>query len=113
MERANPSSEGCRWRLRMGWKALSLAVDHCQRNHRRPLVRSKVLRNMTSRVLPMCDYARKSTDEGLEQDFNSLDVQRKSCATYILSQAGLGWRVLTKHFDDGGISGGTMERPAL
>src|SRR5688572_24501795 len=58
-------------------------------------------------------YSRKSTEEGLEQDFNSLDAQRESCAAYILSQAGLGWRALAKHYDDGGISGGTMERPAL
>ena len=58
-------------------------------------------------------YTRKSTEEGLEQDFNSLDAQRESCAAYILSQASLGWRALAKHYDDGGISGGTMERPAL
>jgi site-specific DNA recombinase len=58
-------------------------------------------------------YTRKSTEEGLEQDFNSLDAQRESCAAYILSQAGLGWRVVSKHYDDGGISGGTMECPAL
>jgi DNA invertase Pin-like site-specific DNA recombinase len=58
-------------------------------------------------------YTRKSTEEGLEQDFNSLDAQRESCAAYILSQASLGWTALAKHYDDGGISGGTMERPAL
>ena len=58
-------------------------------------------------------YTRKLTEEGLEQDFNSLDAQRESCAAYILSQASLGWRALAKHYDDGGISGGTMERPAL
>jgi DNA invertase Pin-like site-specific DNA recombinase len=58
-------------------------------------------------------YTRKSTEEGLEQDFNSLDAQRESCAAYILSQASLGWRALAKHYDDGGVSGGTMERPAL
>lgn len=58
-------------------------------------------------------YTRKSTEEGLEQDFNSLDAQRESCTAYILSQASLGWRALAKHYDDGGISGGTMERPAL
>jgi DNA invertase Pin-like site-specific DNA recombinase len=58
-------------------------------------------------------YTRKSTEEGLEQDFNSLDAQRESCAAYILSQASLRWKALVKHYDDGGISGGTMERPAL
>src|SRR5688572_25053545 len=58
-------------------------------------------------------YTRKSTEEGLEQDFNSLDAQRESCTAYILSQASLGWRALAKRYDDGGISGGTMERPAL
>ena len=58
-------------------------------------------------------YTRKSTEEGLEQEFNSLDAQRESCAAYITSQASMGWRALPRHYDDGGISGGTMERPAL
>ncbi len=58
-------------------------------------------------------YTRKSTDEGLEQDFNSLDAQRESCEAYVASQASLGWRLVKQHYDDGGISGGTMERPAL
>ena len=58
-------------------------------------------------------YTRKSSDEGLEQDFNSLDAQREACAAYILSQASEGWTLLPQHYDDGGISGGTLERPAL
>lgn len=58
-------------------------------------------------------YTRKSTDEGLDQDFNSLDAQRESCAAYILSQAGEGWERIDEHYDDGGWSGGTMERPGL
>ena len=58
-------------------------------------------------------YTRKSSEEGLEQDFNSLDAQRESCEAYIKSQKALGWRVLPEHYDDGGISGGTLERPAL
>ena len=58
-------------------------------------------------------YTRKSTDEGLEQDFNSLDAQREACSAYILSQAGEGWEQIDEHFDDGGWSGGTMERPAI
>jgi site-specific DNA recombinase len=58
-------------------------------------------------------YTRKSTEEGLEQAFNSLDAQREACEAYIQSQKGLGWTVIKKHYDDGGISGGTMDRPAL
>lgn len=58
-------------------------------------------------------YTRKSTDEGLEQEFNSLDAQRASCEAYIVSQAGEGWALLPQHYDDGGWSGGNMERPAL
>ncbi len=58
-------------------------------------------------------YTRKSSEEGLEQDFNSLDAQREACEAYIKSQAGEGWRLVKAHYDDGGISGGTMERPAL
>jgi site-specific DNA recombinase len=58
-------------------------------------------------------YTRKSSEEGLEQDFNSLDAQREACEAYVASQAGLGWKVVSDRFDDGGISGATMERPAL
>ena len=58
-------------------------------------------------------YTRKSSDEGLEQDFNSLDAQREACAAYILSQTSEGWTALPERYDDGGISGGTLERPAL
>ncbi|MEZ5655044.1 MAG: recombinase family protein [Sphingobium sp.] len=58
-------------------------------------------------------YTRKSTEEGLEQSFNSLDAQRESCEAYILSQAGEGWDCLPDLYDDGGWSGGNMERPAL
>jgi DNA invertase Pin-like site-specific DNA recombinase len=58
-------------------------------------------------------YTRKSTDEGLEQAFNSLDAQREACSAFILSQKHEGWAVLPTPYDDGGYSGGTMERPAL
>ena len=58
-------------------------------------------------------YARKSTEEGLEQEFNTLDAQREACEAYILSQRHEGWRALDAHYDDGGFSGGNMERPAL
>lgn len=58
-------------------------------------------------------YTRKSTEEGLDQEFNSLDAQREACVSFIASQIGLGWRVVADPYDDGGISGGTMERPAL
>ena len=58
-------------------------------------------------------YTRKSHEEGLDQDFNSLDAQREACEAYILSQAGLGWELINKQYDDGGISGGHMEREGL
>ncbi|MGH6825404.1 recombinase family protein [Methyloceanibacter sp.] len=58
-------------------------------------------------------YTRKSSDEGLEQEFNSLHAQREACEAYILSQRHEGWHVLSAHYDDGGLSGGTMNRPAL
>lgn len=58
-------------------------------------------------------YTRKSTEEGLEQSFNSLDAQREACAAYILSQAHEGWEPVTELYDDGGWSGGNMDRPAL
>ena len=58
-------------------------------------------------------YTRKSSEEGLEQSFNSLDAQREACEAYVASQKSEGWIVLPQMYDDGGISGGTMERPAL
>ena len=58
-------------------------------------------------------YSRKSSEEGLDQEFNSLDAQREACSAFIASQIGLGWKLVADRYDDGGISGGTMERPAL
>jgi DNA invertase Pin-like site-specific DNA recombinase len=58
-------------------------------------------------------YTRKSTEEGLEQDFNTLDAQREACEAFILSQKQEGWVALPSRYDDGGYSGGTLERPAL
>ena len=58
-------------------------------------------------------YTRKSSEEGLEQSFNSLDAQREACEAYILSQRHEGWRIRPDGYDDGGISGSTLERPAL
>lgn len=58
-------------------------------------------------------YTRKSTEEGLDQEFNSLDAQREACEAYVASQKHEGWVLLPEHYDDGGISGGTLKRPAL
>jgi site-specific DNA recombinase len=58
-------------------------------------------------------YTRKSTEEGLEQNFNSLDAQRESAEAYVLSQKNEGWIALAEHYDDGGFTGANMERPAL
>ena len=58
-------------------------------------------------------YTRKSTDEGLDQQFNSLDAQREACGAYVLSQVGEGWSALPQLYDDGGYSGGSMQRPGL
>jgi DNA invertase Pin-like site-specific DNA recombinase len=58
-------------------------------------------------------YTRKSTEEGLEMEFNSLDAQREAGENYIASQRAEGWVALPARYDDGGYSGGTLERPAL
>jgi site-specific DNA recombinase len=58
-------------------------------------------------------YTRVSTDQGLDQDFNSLDAQRDASQAYIRSQAHAGWTQIRYRYDDGGYSGGTTERPAL
>ena len=58
-------------------------------------------------------YTRVSTDHGLDQDFNSLDAQREACAAYVKSQTHEGWGLIPTRFDDGGFSGGRLDRPAL
>jgi DNA invertase Pin-like site-specific DNA recombinase len=58
-------------------------------------------------------YTRKSSDHGLDQDFNSLDAQHEAAEAYIKSQAHEGWKLIKTHYDDGGLPGGTIERPAL
>ena len=63
-------------------------------------------------VVPCAVYTRKSSEEGLEQGFNSLDAQREACEAFILSQKAQGWKV-SGCYDDGGFSGGNVERPGL
>jgi site-specific DNA recombinase len=65
------------------------------------------------RKLRCAVYTRKSSEEGLEQEFNSLDAQREACEAYVASQRSEGWALVREHYDDGGISGGTLDRPAL
>ena len=66
-----------------------------------------------AKVFRCAIYTRKSSEEGLEQDFNSLHAQRESCDAYIMSQRHEGWTPLPALYDDGGYSGGSTERPAL
>jgi DNA invertase Pin-like site-specific DNA recombinase len=68
---------------------------------------------MDNKIIRCAIYTRKSNDDGLEQDFNSLDAQRLSGENYIASQIHENWRLISKHYDDGGFSGGNMDRPGL
>ena len=65
------------------------------------------------RKLRCAVYTRKSSEEGLDMEFNSLDAQREACEAYIASQKAEGWMLVPDRYDDGGFSGGTLERPAL
>ncbi|MBA4228399.1 MAG: recombinase family protein [Hyphomonas sp.] len=65
------------------------------------------------RIVRCAIYTRKSSEEGLDQAFNSLDAQREACEAYVSSQRHEGWKLIPAHYDDGGLSGGTLERPAL
>src|ERR1017187_2799152 len=67
----------------------------------------------TAPVVRCAVYTRKSTEEGLSQEFNSLDAQRDCAQAYILSQRQQGWTLLPEHYDDGGFSGANLARPAL
>jgi len=68
---------------------------------------------MSRKVLRCAIYTRKSSEEGLDQEFNSLHAQREACEAYVKSQVGEGWSALPAPYDDGGVSGGTMERDGL
>jgi DNA invertase Pin-like site-specific DNA recombinase len=74
---------------------------------REPVLPAKI------RKLRCAVYTRKSTDEGLEKEFNSLDAQRAACEAFITSQRSEGWVLVHDRYDDGGVSGGTLDRPAL
>src|SRR5919107_5891323 len=65
------------------------------------------------RKLRCAVYTRKSSEEGLDQEFNSLQAQREACEAYVASQRPEGWVLVADRFDDGGVSGGTLDRPAL
>ena len=65
------------------------------------------------KVLRCAIYTRKSTEEGLDQDFNSLQAQREACEAYVRSQSQEGWKIVAEPLDDGGYSGGNTDRPAL
>jgi site-specific DNA recombinase len=72
-----------------------------------------VVQRVPDRPTRCAIYTRKSTDEGLDQAFNSLDAQREACAAYVMSQRHEGWVLVPEHYDDGGCSGGNMDRPGL
>jgi DNA invertase Pin-like site-specific DNA recombinase len=74
----------------------------------KPPEKSKLVRKLRCAV-----YTRKSSEEGLEQEFNSLHAQREACEAFIASQRSEGWVLVRDQYDDGGISGGTLERPGL
>src|ERR1035438_7732784 len=127
-ESGSPRECANQW-VRVSRQSLPESVRDCPPHHRHAVVWPAVLRNqartrqsngqgdpMTSNQKPVqrcAIYTRKSSEEGLEQSFNSLDAQREACEAFILSQREEGWKAVAARYDDGGYSGGTMERPAL
>jgi DNA invertase Pin-like site-specific DNA recombinase len=85
------------------WPRLFWPEKLADRKMKKPIVRK----------LRCAVYTRKSSEEGLEQEFNSLDAQREACEAFIASQKPEGWMLVPDRYDDGGISGATLERPAL
>jgi len=77
------------------------------------IIRSEAMEQSKPETRRCAVYTRKSSEEGLEQNFNSLHAQREACEAFIKSQASEGWKLVKTAYDDGGLSGGTMERPAL
>src|SRR3954447_10648531 len=117
MARRCPSGHGRGRGRPVSWRALSVAVRSGPPDHRGALVRSALLRAegmIAKAAVRRCAvYTRKSSEEGLEWDFNSLHAQREACEAFVRSQRGEGWRLIETAYDDGGLSGGTLERPAL
>ena len=115
--------DGARRGFRISGPAVQIAVGHRARHHRHALERPRLLRPQEPagrimkkpivRKLRCAVYTRKSSEEGLEQEFNCLDAQREACEAYIASQKPEGWVLVPDRYDDGGISGATLERPAL
>src|SRR6478735_6931528 len=95
---------------------MAIAHRHRQGHQRVALQRAKFLwpdGSQEMKPLRCAVYTRKSTEDGLEQEFNSLDAQREACEAYILSQRHEGWTLVSNGYDDGGFSGGSMLRPGL
>ena len=122
VERYRAASDGGRERLRLAGPAVQVAVGGRQGDHRHPMEWPGLLRPSERQIVKpdpkikprrCAVYTRKSSEEGLEQEFNSLDAQREACEAFIASQKHEGWIGLPDRYDDGGISGGTLERPAL
>src|SRR6266481_3415502 len=129
MGRSGSPGECRKQRVRVPRRPLPKSLRDCPPDYRHAVVRATVFRNQTrvrkcqiaggpmsldrKTVMRCAIYTRKSSEEGLEQSFNSLDAQRESCEAFISSQMHEGWRVVATRYDDGGYSGGSMERPAL
>src|SRR4051812_30741090 len=126
MERADAAGGGAdRW-LCLERQDLPEPIEGCRRDHRYPLERAKILRpsgqanerdpymtTVSAKRVRCAIYTRVSTDQGLDQDFNSLDAQYDASQSYIRSQAHAGWTPIRSKYDDGGFSGGNTDRPAL
>src|SRR4029077_7714420 len=121
MEWADAASSGARRWLCLERQNISEPVAGSLRDHRHALERPAVLRAtrsirvgaMTMKAIRCAIYTRVSTEQGLEQDFNSLDAQHDASQAYVRSQAHAGWTLLRAKYDDGGFSGGNTDRPAL
>src|SRR3954454_833410 len=118
--RAHDRSEGAGNGLRVSGEAVPVVEPDCAAGDGNTLERVSLLRppegalEMSESPVVRCAiYTRKSTEEGLEQSFNSLQAQRESAEAYILSHRQEGWRSVPTLYDDGGWSGAGLERPAL
>src|SRR6478672_1687359 len=126
MERPDAKGGGAGRRFCLERKDLSEPIEGCLRDRRHPMERAKILRPAgeaiertramkggVAKPVRCAIYTRVSTDQGLEQDFNSLDAQYDASQAYIRSQAHAGWTLIRGKYDDGGFSGGNTDRPAL
>ena len=110
---ANTADGRCRREIHLPREEIQNTVGDSAYNHRNTVERETILRGESMNKVRCAIYCRKSVEKGLDMEFSSIDAQRKAGEAYVASQKANGWVCLPERYDDGGFSGGNLNRPAL